>query len=288
MTEIGASNPELPIPLPGGGAAEIRIAWAAVTDVGRRRAANEDSFIAAPPIFAVADGMGGHLAGDRASAAVVTRLAEARTSDFIEPESIERALEKATADIDVISDGSELGVGTTVTGAALTMIDGEPYFAIFNIGDSRVYRYERNELAQVTVDHSLVQQLVESGLITPAQAHNHPEGNVITRAVGFQSQPTPDYWLLPLKPGLRLLICSDGLTGEIEDERLRLHLAAGLSATETASALVDAALSEGGRDNVTVLIVDVVDVIGAEAAEGGADTAADTGNTAPRATHRVL
>lgn len=288
MTEIGASNPELPIPLPGEGAGEIRIAWAAVTDVGRRRAANEDSFIAAPPIFAVADGMGGHLAGDRASAAVVTRLAEIRTSDFIDPETVERALEKASADIDVISDGSELGVGTTVTGAVLTMIDGEPYFAIFNIGDSRVYRFERNELAQVTVDHSLVQQLVDSGLITPAQAHNHPEGNVITRAVGFQSQPTPDYWLLPLRAGLRLLICSDGLTGEIEDERLRLHLAAGLSATETASALVDAALSEGGRDNVTVLVVDVVDASGSAAPDSAGDNGAETGTTAPRATHRVL
>jgi len=229
-------------------------------------------------VFAIADGMGGHLAGDLASAAVVTRLAEVRTSDFIDPDSIEVALEKATADIDIISDGSELGVGTTVTGAVLTLVDGDPYFAIFNIGDSRVYRYERNELAQVTVDHSLVQQLVDSGVISQAQAHNHPDGNVITRAVGFQSQPTPDFWLLPLRAGLRLLVCSDGLTGEIDDERIRLHFAAGLSADETASALVDAALAEGGRDNITVLIVDVV------AAPGPSDLEI----TAPRANHRVL
>lgn len=278
MTEIGASNPEIPIPIPGDDGAEIRIAWAAVTDVGRRRAANEDSFIAAPPVFAIADGMGGHLAGDLASAAVVTRLAEVRTSDFIAPETIEIALEKATVDIDIISDGSELGVGTTVTGAVLTLVDGDPYFAIFNIGDSRVYRFERNELAQVTVDHSLVQQLVDSGVISQAQAHNHPDGNVITRAVGFQSQPTPDFWLLPLRAGLRLLVCSDGLTGEIEDERIRLHLASGLSADETASALVDAALAEGGRDNVTVLVVDVI------AAPGPSEL----GITAPRASHRAL
>jgi serine/threonine protein phosphatase PrpC len=278
VTEIGASNPEIPIPIPGTEGAEIRIAWAAVTDVGRRRAANEDSFIAAPPVFAIADGMGGHLAGDLASAAVVTRLAEVRTSDFIDPDTIEEALEKATADIDIVSDGSELGVGTTVTGAVLTLVDGDPYFAIFNIGDSRVYRFERNELAQVTVDHSLVQQLVDSGVISQAQAHNHPDGNVITRAVGFQSQPTPDFWLLPLRAGLRLLVCSDGLTGEIEDDRIRLHLAAGLSANETASALVDAALAEGGRDNVTVIVVDVI------AAPGPSEL----GITAPRASHRVL
>ncbi|MCU1544405.1 MAG: serine/threonine-protein phosphatase [Microbacteriaceae bacterium] len=281
MTEIGASSTEFSIPLPEASqrdaSREIRLAWAAMTDVGRRRAANEDSFIAAPPIFAIADGMGGHLAGDRASAAVVSRLAEARSGDFLEPEAIEEALELATDDIEVISDGSELGVGTTVTGAVLTMHEGIPHFAIFNIGDSRVYRFERNELVQVTVDHSLVEQLVQAGVITRAQAHNHPEGNVITRAVGFRSQPTPDFWLLPLKPGLRLLICSDGLTGELEDERIRLNLSAGLSAQETASALVDAALAAGGRDNVSVIVVDVV-----------AAPAGDADDTVPRATHRVL
>ena len=277
VTEIGGSNTGLAIPLPGSNGGSVTIAWGAGTDVGRRRAANEDSYVATSPLFAVADGMGGHSAGDLASAAVVERLAEIVAGDFLAPRSIERALESATDDISDIAGESELGVGTTVTGAALTMVDGEPYFAIFNIGDSRVYRFERNELAQVTVDHSLVQQLVDGGVITREQAHNHPDGNVITRAVGFQASPTPDYWLLPLKAGLRLLVCSDGLTGEIEDERIRLHLAAGLSADETASALVDAALSEGGRDNVTVLVVDVTAVPGVE----------EDGNTAPRATHRA-
>jgi serine/threonine protein phosphatase PrpC len=278
VTGIGESSRAFEIALPGEHAGSVRLAWAAVTDVGRRRAANEDSFIASPPIFAVADGMGGHLAGDRASDSVVTRLAEARTADFLEPESIERALEKASDDIDIISDGSELGVGTTVTGAVLTIIDDEPYFAIFNIGDSRVYRFERGELAQVTVDHSLVQQLVDSGLIDREQARHHPEGNVITRAVGFQVQPTPDYWLLPVKPGIRLLVCSDGLTGEVEDSRLRELLGAGHPPAETATALVEEALAEGGRDNVTVLVVDVVD----------APSDAELGDTQPRATHRAL
>ena len=278
MTEIGGSNASLAIPIPGRSEAVVTIAWAAATDTGKRRTANEDSFVAKSPLFAVADGMGGHAAGDLASAAVVDRLAEIVGVDFLAPRTIERALERATADITTIAGDNELGVGTTVTGAALTMVDGDPYFAIFNIGDSRVYRFERNELAQVTVDHSLVQQLVDGGVITREQAHNHPDGNVITRAVGFQSTPTPDYWLLPLRAGLRLLVCSDGLTGEIDDERIRLHLAAGLSAEATASALVDAALSEGGRDNVTVLVVDVASVPGAD----------DPGITAPRATHRVL
>jgi serine/threonine protein phosphatase PrpC len=282
VTEIGASSTGFSIALPsdhpGDDPGEIRLEWAAMTDVGHRRAANEDSFIASPPIFAIADGMGGHLAGDRASAAVVSRLAEVRSGDFVEPEVVEEALERATDDIEIISDGSELGVGTTVTGAVLTMHAGVPHFAIFNIGDSRVYLFDRDELAQVTVDHSLVEQLVEAGVITRAQAHNHPEGNVITRAVGFQSQPTPDFWLLPVTPALRLLICSDGLTGELDDERISLTMAAGLSAQETASALLDAALDAGGRDNVSVIVIDVI----------AAPHGVDGDDTTPRTTHRVL
>jgi protein phosphatase len=277
VTEIGGSTTDFVLAIPGKPDQKIRLNWAAVTDVGRKRKANEDSFIATSPMFAVADGMGGHLAGDKASHAVVTRLGAIR-GDFIEPKAIERALQKATEDIEEVSAGSTIGVGTTVTGAALTMQDGHPYFVIFNIGDSRVYRFERNEFVQVTVDHSLVQQLVELGEITAAQAFNHPEGNVITRAVGFQSRPIPDYWMLPLAPGLRIVLCSDGLTGEVRDERIRLHVAAGLSVAETASALVDAALAEGARDNVTVVIVEVVESPDEEVYE----------NTAPRVMHRAL
>jgi protein phosphatase len=202
--------------------------------------------------------MGGHLSGDLASAAVVLRLDEGVSTDFVAPDLVERALEVASSDIDVIAGDSELGVGTTVTGAILTLVEGVAHFAVFNIGDSRVYRFERNSLKQVTRDHSLVQEMVDSGTISKAQALKHPDGNIITRAVGFHSQPTPDYWMVPLKPGLRLLLCSDGLTGELDDKRIRLHLAAGLSTKETASSLVDAALASGGRDNVTVIVIDVL------------------------------
>jgi len=259
VTVLGQSTGTADVAIPGRPDSTLSIVWAAATDVGRRRKANEDSLIAESPVFAVADGMGGHLAGDRASDAVVSRLAGLLGEDFIDPETVEDALELATEDIDIVSAGSDIGVGTTVTGAVLTLEGDVPYFAVFNIGDSRVYRFERNELVQVTVDHSLVQQMVDSGLISPAQAINHPEGNVITRAVGFQSQPTPDYWMLPARTGLRLLLCSDGLTGEVIDERIRLHLAAGLSVAETAGALVDAALAAGGKDNITVIVIEVVD-----------------------------
>lgn len=258
MTEIGGSNPGLSIPIPDRDDAVITLAWGAGTDTGRKRAANEDSYVAKSPLFAVADGMGGHSAGDLASAAVVERLAEIVTGGFLAPRAIERALEAATDDISEVAGESELGVGTTVTGAALTLQDGDPYFAVFNIGDSRVYAFERNELVQVTVDHSVVQELVEAGALTRDEAEHHPDSNIITRAVGFNARPMPDFWMIPLRAGLRLLICSDGLTKEVGDERLRLHLAAGLTPVETAGALIDAALAAGGRDNVTAIVVDVV------------------------------
>lgn len=272
MTEIGVNNDGLAVSIPGRGNQAVTIAWAAATDTGRRRAANEDSFVASSPLFAVADGMGGHSAGDLASAAVVERLAEAIAADFLAPRTIERALERATADISTIAGDSELGVGTTVTGAALTLQDDQPYFAVFNIGDSRVYSFERNELAQVTVDHSVVQELVDAGALTREEAEYHPDSNIITRAVGFNAQPTPDFWMLPVRTGMRLLLCSDGLTKELTDARIRLHMAAGLSPTETATALIDAALAAGGRDNITTIVVDVID----------APEPAEIGNVAPR------
>lgn len=271
MTEIGDGNPDFTIGIPGR-TEVVRIAWAAATDVGRRRAANEDSYVARSPLFAVADGMGGHSAGDLASAAVVERLAEIITEDFLAPRTIERALEAATADITEIAVDSVLGVGTTVTGAVLTLQDGEPYFAVFNIGDSRVYCFDRNELFQVTVDHSVVQELVEAGALTRDEAEHHPDSNVITRAVGFNAQPMPDFWMVQLHAGLRLLICTDGLTKEVSDENIRMHFAAGLTPAETAGALIDAALASGGRDNVTTIVVDVLE----------APEPLEMGDTAPR------
>jgi protein phosphatase len=256
MTRFGDDGTEVHVALDGLDD-ELVLSWAARTDVGHRRAANEDSVVVGLPIFAVADGMGGHAAGDRASAAVAERLARER-GPFAELAALEQAFIDAGATIDALAEGIPIGVGTTVTGAALVFDTDRPSFLVFNIGDSRVYRFERNELAQVTVDHSVVQELVDAGLIAPEDADAHPESNVITRALGFHDEPLPDIWRVPVRAGMRLLICSDGLTKELGDERLRLHLAAGMSAGETASALVDAALAAGGRDNVTLVIVDVI------------------------------
>jgi serine/threonine protein phosphatase PrpC len=234
--------------------------WAGRSDVGRKRAVNEDSVLVGPPVFAVADGMGGHAAGDRASAAVVERLAALRGDgdhDYLELGRLDDALAAAAGDIDEFSAHIPIGAGTTVTGAILALQDGEPHFAVFNIGDSRVYSWDGGEFRRVTRDHSVVQELVDAGLIHADDAEDHPESNVITRAVGFRDDPHPDVWMLPVQPGMRLLLCSDGLTKEIDDARIRSVLSDGGSAAETADVLMDAALAAGGRDNVTVVVIDV-------------------------------
>lgn len=262
MTQIGRSNPGHTVTLPRHPEIEFTLGWAAVTDVGRKRRVNEDSFLAQSPLFAVADGMGGHTAGDLASTAVVTRLAEIIEAEFVDPDVVEHALGIAAQDIDRVAGKSVLGTGTTVTGLALTLVGVDPYWAVFNIGDSRVYQLRGKLFEQVTVDHSVVQELVESGAITKEQAEHHPESNVITRAIGFSEIPAPDYWMIPLTEGLRLLVCSDGLTKELTDEDIRRHLIAGRPARHTANELVSAALGRGGRDNITVIVVDVLAMSG--------------------------
>jgi len=258
VTQLGRSSARRSLAVPGRPASVIDLAWGAATDVGRKRRLNEDSYLAESPFFVVADGMGGHSSGDVASAAVVTRLAESASDDFADPRSIFLGLRAATADITLADDDDRLGVGTTVSGAALTMEGGDPYWAVFNIGDSRVYQFVDGELAQVTTDHSVVQELVDAGIIRQDEAAYHPDSNVITRAVGFNAEPIADFWMLPVRAGLRLLICSDGLTREIDDEQLGSFLAAELEPQDTANALVQAALDAGGRDNITTVVVDVL------------------------------
>ena len=264
MTVLGANATRFVSPIPGSNGASVVLSWGVATDIGHVRAHNEDSLVAIAPVFAVADGMGGHASGDVASDAVVTRLAELSIADegesaYTTPEAVLEALRLATTDITLAINGAELGAGTTATGAALSAYGGQAYWAIFNVGDSRVYLFEHNVLTQISIDHSVVQEMVAAGLLTPRDAEHHPDSNIITRAVGFNSEPVPDFWIIPVSAGSRLLMCSDGLTREVDDLRLRLHLAAKLSPAHTADALIDAALASGGRDNVTALVLDVLE-----------------------------
>ena len=258
MTQIGRTNRRHTVVVPGGADARISLSWAALSDTGYRRSVNEDSLLARSPIFAVADGMGGHTAGDFASTAVVTRLAEKVRVDFVTEAALTEALRDAVGDMGRGVGQTDLGTGTTVTGIALTLADGSPYWLVFNIGDSRVYSFRDGTLEQLTVDHSIVQELLDAGAITPEEAEVHPHSNVITRAVGFNEDPVPDYFLFPIVAGSRLLVCSDGLTKELTEHGIRYYLGEGSSPLDAAQQLMDAALGNGGRDNVTVVVVDVL------------------------------
>lgn len=235
---------------------EIELSWYALTHVGKRRETNQDSYVVAPPIFAVADGMGGHSAGEIASAAVVRRLAELGGSESVTDKDIDQVLGDAVDDIELDAGETELGAGTTVTGVFLGT-DHEPTWRVFNIGDSRVYQYFKGAITQVTVDHSVVQHLIDSGAITAEEAEVHPHANVITRAVGFNEDPIPDYTSLALIPGQRILVCSDGLTKELTDLGIQHFLATQPTAEAAAKKLVDEAVKNMGRDNVTVIVIDV-------------------------------
>lgn len=270
MTQIGSSTAEQRVVLPDG--TRVALSWAARTDVGSRRSVNEDSLIASAPLFAVADGMGGHSAGDVASDAVVRRLADYAGAAAVSTEDIDTALDQAVRDMADGDGVTDEGSGTTVSGAALAIISEQPAWLVFNIGDSRVYRLAANVLDQLTVDHSIVQELVDSGQITRDEADTHPHSNVITRAVGFHETPLPDYRAFTLEAGVRLLACSDGLTKEITTYGLRHFLSTNPDPADAADELLAAALGNGGRDNVTLVIVDVLSV---ERADPAGDTAHD-------------
>lgn len=261
MTEIVSSQRRRVFEVTG--APGLELVWSAGSDVGLRRAANEDSVVAVPGVFAVADGLGGHAAGDVASDAAVASLASAASDressgSILDPADVGEALVAASARIVRATRGALHGSGTTVAGIAVIEHAGVPALQVFNLGDSRVYAFREQALTQVTVDHSYVQELVDSGQITADEAESHPDGNIITRALGFGEMPEIDRWVVHPAPGTRYLICSDGLTRELTNSTIAVLLGMGATAEETVASLIRAAVGAGGRDNVTVAVVDVV------------------------------
>jgi serine/threonine protein phosphatase PrpC len=247
----------------------------AATDTGRVRTTNEDSVLVAGTVFAVADGMGGHLAGDVASALATTRLSDLGSLAETTPDDVVAALDAANADILAAADpdSRRLGMGTTVTGLCLVRVGGAAHWLVFNIGDSRVYRLAGEQFARLTVDHSEVEELVTAGRITSEQARSHPLRNVVTRALGTNPAPVPDLWVFPCTPGERFLVCSDGLTTELDDDEITSVLRSDPDPQSTADVLVARAVAAGGRDNVTAVVVDLPAV---------AEVTEVDGRTAPR------
>ena len=236
---------------------ELGLAWAGATDRGRRRENNQDAFLASFPLFVVADGMGGHAGGEIASQSTVDRLRAVVDTGAVSTTAIEEALGQAVADIHDHPETTDEGTGTTLTGAFIDNEDGTVRWVVLNIGDSRVYLARDDRLVQVTVDHSVVQELIASGKISPEEADGHPYSNVITRAVGASELIPPDYVAVDLQGGDRLVICSDGLTKELTDSGILHFLRENNDPAAAVDAMMEAALENGGRDNVTLIVVRV-------------------------------
>jgi PPM family protein phosphatase len=271
------------------------LAWGASTHPGQIRPDNEDHMYAAYGVYVVADGMGGHDAGEVASALAVERVREALTDDKTSPtaERVVEAISNANSDIfrAAIATPGQAGMGTTIT--VIAVIEdpmagrGEPNIddndgidrapdgslrvtpivpreqpealVLANVGDSRTYLYRHSRLRRVTVDHSYVQELVATGHITDDEARTHPRRNIITRALGIEPDVKVDWWTLPLVRGDRFLLCSDGLVDEVSDDAITTTLANESDPQKAVDSLIEQANAAGGRDNITVIVVDVLE-----------------------------
>ena len=228
---------------------------AAVTDTGRQRLRNEDAFVCEPPLFAVADGMGGARAGEVAARLAATALEEAeRGGDVLGliTEANRRIWERS------VTDPETAGMGSTVTAA---LVDGTgDKVTIGHVGDSRAYLLRDGELEQLTSDHSLVAELVEGGVLTPEEAERHPQRSAITRALGTEPTVEVDVFAIDAVAGDLFLICSDGLSSMVDDETVASVIGdAGGDPARAAEALVAAANANGGQDNITVVLFEMVE-----------------------------
>lgn len=235
-------------------AKHIRAPFGSQTDIGLVRDHNEDSLAVRPPLYVVCDGMGGHAAGEVASEIAVNIISQ-RTPAHPDAQALGQAVEEANiAILHAAAEGvGRQGMGTTCTAA---MLEGER-LVVAQVGDSRAYLLHDGVLQQLTRDHSLVADLVESGQITPEEARFHPKRSMITRALGSDPRTQADLYEVNVSEGDRLLLCSDGLYSMVEDDDIRSILGTIVDPQMAARALVDAALEAGGYDNVTVILVDV-------------------------------
>jgi PPM family protein phosphatase len=226
------------------------------TDVGLVREGNEDSYLIDDPLFVVADGMGGHLAGDVASSTAIEVISdEARSASPEDPESLATLVQHANAAIYGKSQGDSAlhGMGTTCT----LVVVGDHIAQFAHVGDSRAYLLRGGELSQLTEDHTLVNRMVREGRLSAEEADHHPQRNIVTRALGVDAHVTVDTAGVQVHEGDRLLLCSDGLTSMVDGSTIRETLAGEDDPQQAADRLVDLAIQAGGEDNVTVLILDL-------------------------------
>lgn len=240
---------------------------ASSTDVGRVRERNEDSLYAGRHVFAVADGLGGHRAGNVASSLAIEEIA---TLDEVSPKEAAKRLPEAVrrgnraVHARAAEDPELSGMGTTMT--ALVVSDGTAYIA--HVGDSRCYLIRGSGISRLSRDHTLVARMVDEGKLTAEQAEQHPQRSVLTRALGAEREVDVEEIRVPLVAGDRLLLCSDGLTGVVADEEIQTMASDGADLDEIAQHLVDQANDRGGPDNISVVVVDVGGSISAARAAG--------------------
>jgi protein phosphatase len=240
----------------------MKLKWGASTDVGMVRQQNEDSYLAEENLYVVADGMGGHNAGEVASALAVTTLKAGARSGIDTVERFRELVQQANTAIYTASldDSTQSGMGTTLT--ALSIVAGEePRVLVANVGDARTYMWRNGALTRLSVDHSYVQELVNEGIITPEEARVHPRRNIVTRALGIDRSVVVDVFSHLVRTGDRIVLCSDGLVDEVSDADIAVVLGQHSDPQDTAEALVMVANTAGGRDNTTVIVVDVLDDI---------------------------
>ncbi|MEA2276120.1 MAG: family protein phosphatase [Solirubrobacteraceae bacterium] len=235
------------------------------SDTGRQRRGNEDAYFARAPLFAVADGMGGAQAGEVASHLAVEVLEQGLPDAGGSVEERLRArVQEANARINELGrvDDERAGMGTTLTAAYV----GEDELSIVHVGDSRMYRLRDGTFERLTDDHTLVEELVRSGKLTPQEADQHPQRSIITRALGPEAGVQPDTHTWPARDGDVYLICSDGLTSMVPETRVGELVQSASSLSSAGRALIDAANAAGGRDNITVVLFRLEDVGGGGAA----------------------
>jgi len=249
----------------------MTLTWGAATDVGKVRRLNEDAHLEKFGAFVVADGMGGHKAGDVASRLVIEAIDALTSNATPDVSSIEGVVTKANESVRAYANaaGSD-AMGSTLVGLFVVNNADQESLVVVNVGDSRCYTLIDGVLTQITKDHSHVQDLVDSGVITADEAAFHRDRNVVTRAIGIEDLVAGDFFVLPSSAGIRVLLCSDGVSGELSSSRISELLSASPQPADAAKALIRAVLEGRAGDNATAVVVDArrVQLIGEDLASG--------------------
>ncbi|HMC04735.1 MAG TPA: Stp1/IreP family PP2C-type Ser/Thr phosphatase, partial [Actinomycetota bacterium] len=260
----------------------IRLRSGSATDVGLVRTTNQDRAFEGDGIFAVADGMGGHVGGETAAQTAIDAF-QATFAGQPSADGVADAVRQANHAVwEVAREQTALrGMGTTLTALALVTVDGKDDLTVVNVGDSRAYRYQQGALSQLTADHSLVEEMVRGGELSAEEAAVHPQRHILTRALGIEPDVEVDVLHVPPHVGDRILLCSDGLINEVGDDEIASILGRHPDPEAAAQALVAEARDAGGNDNITVVVVDIVE--DGDSAGGGDLVASAVGAAASQA-----